>query len=134
MKLIWRILEWSGGAVILWLVIIILIYLLFPCTAHSAEPQSAVIEFTSAEDLIARTDSVIAVRDMAWETVYTGYPKKIGANVLVEIRHRTLVGVTVTGEPDTLLTPNPWSIPAYPLYSKKFIPGTAIVWFGWEVE
>ena len=39
----------------------ILIFLVYPC--HSAEPQSAVIEFTSAEDLIARRDSVIAVCD-----------------------------------------------------------------------
>ena len=124
----------------------------FQCgIAHSAEPQSAVIEFTSAEDLIARVDSVIGIvdtvkiesrdsgslPDSAWlrhswvdlsdtstyEAIYYWW----------EIRHRRLVGVTVV---------KPLKYEYYQFRTRKpngqlspyiaTIPGEAIVWWEWE--
>lgn len=49
----------------MWVIICLIALMMGVCNpdAHSAEPQSAVIPFTSAEDLQARVDSVIVVRD-----------------------------------------------------------------------
>ena len=61
----------ARGAVIIAFLLGFLFGAVFAIKAHSAEPQSAVIEFTSAEDLRARVDSVTAVCDPVSEKYWT---------------------------------------------------------------
>lgn len=106
--------------------------------AHSAEPITGLscpadtVSFTDDPDLIRKVDAVIAVTDSAlsWTdslSVYVWY-----------VRHRRLVGVTVTSRPDTHWLPCAWSIPECPyclhVSNRKSIPGTAVVFFDWEVK
>lgn len=124
-------------------------------TAHSAEPQSAVIEFTSAEDLAHQADSIgnvcEIIRDSMslWENsdgikslndfslmIRIDSSATIGSNPtlmyqvwvdLTTYRHRRLVGVTVTIHP----------YHAYDIDGSRYSikqPGKAVVWFEWEME
>lgn len=86
--------------------------------ARSAEPQSAIIEFTSAEDLTARVDSVCAVRDTMWKETNLDVPPGCRVDSVIwewgdpmdtssghftvyyfTVYSRTLAGVTVVKEP-----------------------------------
>ncbi len=130
----------------------------FAIVAHSAE--HVIIEFTSAEDLIARKDSVIAVCDTVggyWEKVsgeefrktkpHWYVAPKDSHNVYVpeKIYHRTLVGVTVMVQADSVRTYNLMVRDSinydyedkggrYRIINYVSTPGTAIVWFKWEEE
>lgn len=115
--------------------VIILMVAYFVNSAHSAEPQSTVIEFTSAEDLQVRVDSVIGVCDTTgWETIPIFEPidwynpdVDSGRVEYVDkpiVRCRTLVDVEVI--------PRDWF--SEPMGSDWDGFYTAIVWWEWEVE
>lgn len=104
---------------ILFVIVIVFLILSFSIDANA---ESAIIPFTSAEDLIARTDSVIAVCDTVWREVSRWADGSIAHGIFVH--HRTLVGVMKYSDPK-------WS-KRFP--TKMFRPGEAIVWWEWEVE
>lgn len=129
----------------------------FVCdNAHSAEPQSAVIEFTSAEDLIARVDSVCGVVDTVSSKYWTWeeYAKANYDSVIwngsvwvaytywdTTIQSTLPKGVTSNWWPATIrhrrlvrvtVIPRDWF--SEPMGSDWDGLYTAVVWFEWEVR
>ena len=131
----------KGIAVIAGSLVIIAFCQMTQCTAaHSAEPITELscpadtVSFTDAVDLIRKVDAVMAVKDTTWR-----HERIIGALEpnsyweFIVIRSRRLVDVEVMSEPrreptGTIIATLPTQV------EMRTIPGTAVVFFDWEVE